>query len=171
VQEKKTEEDARVLIRDYKQLQFDDPFSQDPVDRFRTLRPLVCSEDVHCSDFSDALDRCLAIDDDDDAREAVKHYALGQLVVLAETDVKFKAVLDSKKKLSKNRKKRSERFYDLCQKFPAALGIYGVWGWCEQDGWRKTLLHCFKEAKENANKQGQLSPLAEWPAWARAKQP
>jgi hypothetical protein len=187
-------QEARDLLRNRAQLQLPDPFADGVSSRIRELRPLLT--DAPILDPRASLRVCCAVKMDTKSIEAVNRYGFGRLVVLAKTDADCRDELyvleeaDKEEKkmaamnqpmtekeraelprlIAKNwskRKCRANRFFDLCQGFPAALGIDGVWKFCQEAGWTKILRECFAEKDAEMERDGLQRTLKVWPAWAR----
>jgi hypothetical protein len=164
-------QEARDLFRDRARLQLPDPFAAGVLDRIRALQPLLTAAPI--LDPVASLRTYIASEMDAKAYVAIKRYALGRLVVLADEHAPLADELEATRpagldyKAWSKRKQVARRFFDLCRVFPAALGIRGVLSFCQQDGWTKILEECCTDEAAKMVAAGFEHPLKTWPAWAR----
>jgi hypothetical protein len=164
---------AHKLFHDRATRQVPDPYADDVLQRLRGLRDLMVAGVI--ADFEASLASVAAVEDDIATSEHVRRYALGRLVSEANADeTKTKTGKLDATKPKKVRadnwsktKQKALRFFELCQEFPAALGIKGVLGFCTQDNWTAILGDCFRQESDKVVAAGGERPLGAWPAWAR----
>jgi hypothetical protein len=168
--EEKKRQSALELFHDRATRQLPDPYADDGLQRLRGLRPLVTGAGP-IADFEASLASIIKVEEDVATSEHVSRFALGKVVSEAKGDetktgklaaTKPKTVTD--KNWSKI-KQKALRFFELCQEFPAALGIEGVLTYCQQDNWATILRDCFRQESDKVVAAGGERPLGAWPAW------